>query len=76
MPHDPFGCGPLRYRRTVDGSSLYGVGYDGDDDLGKLPPTDARGIYDRPNGDMTLDAFVVPAEQRDDDESEEGIGRN
>jgi hypothetical protein len=36
VPTDPFADAPLRFRRTKDGIMIYSVGYDGQDNGGKL----------------------------------------
>jgi hypothetical protein len=35
LPEDPFGDGPLRYKRRADGFVLYSVGYNGKDDAAR-----------------------------------------
>jgi hypothetical protein len=35
VPEDPFGSGPMQYRVTDSGHTIYSVGPDGDDDSGK-----------------------------------------
>jgi hypothetical protein len=53
VPLDPFGTGPIIYRRTADGYLLYSVGSDGIDDGGQRARKDAvRGVV----GDMFFDA--------------------
>ena len=54
VPEDPYGDGPLIYRRTEGEFILYSVGADGEDDGGELVPgVDA--IWGE--GDFFLDMF-------------------
>jgi hypothetical protein len=55
VPDDPYGSGPLKYRRSEDSYSLYSVGYDQDDDGGQ-PATYQSGAWD---GDLST-AFLFP----------------
>ena len=59
VPDDPFAPGPMKYRLTVAGYTIYSVGPDGDDDGGKpLTPNDVS-----ENGDFG-DADLFPSSTR------------
>ena len=42
LPEDPFDGQPLRYRRLAKGYSIYSIGSDGQDNVGRTRPADAK----------------------------------
>ena len=55
LPKDPFGQGPLTYKRTNDGFLLYSWGEDRKDDGGQIGTDDQGQPYNRPeNGDWVF----------------------
>jgi hypothetical protein len=61
VPQDPFGNGPLKYRRTADGYLLYSVGGNGTDDGGQRVSAH-EATFER-KGDLFFDASPFPPEE-------------
>jgi hypothetical protein len=56
VPQDPYGDGPLVYRRAPDGYLLYSVAANGTDDGGQRVSLNRAIDRDEPQGDMFFDA--------------------
>ncbi len=56
VPQDPYGDGPLIYRRTGDSYLIYSVGGNGTDDGGQHASLNEALDSEKPNGDLFFDA--------------------
>lgn len=75
LPRDPVDGQPLRYLRTRDGCTLYSIGFDGDDDLGRAAsepsmamPFASRSEKDDTDGDWVFFPEAMPKPRPPEDE--------